>query len=1092
MPPPDQNPNTGNGRISANLAAQALGLAPVATQLAAGAKATDVAAETLKNAALDKLIGPTALFAGGMIGVLKTIRSIVKESGILEKGLARIGQMQQIEGKFETLLKSATLAKQRIKELYAFAANSPFKMGDVAEANRMLQALTAGALASAKGMKMVGDAAAATGQDMASVAQAVGKVYNALSSGRALDRTIFQLMQTGVVTDELADKLERLEAAGAGFSEKWGEVEKQLKRTEGGMKNEMRSLQALTSRLEEASAVMEQAFSSAFVEAQAKAIETSIKATKNLTPVLQQIGNDLAPILQFNKSLKDSIVESTLATKGFAEALSVMWSIGKVAFAGLAAAGVGKLLSTVGPGVAKVGNFVSGVAGNARTATAGAASGAAAATKFGAAGAAFGSDKFGLAASLAAEAVALKASSVAANVHSTAMRTAATSTGLMKAASYSGALGVQALGAAFGFLKNAALGAFNIFKAGAISIVTTFITGALSAAAAAGVAFLAWKRSVEDTTTEYETLSKAMADTNKKLIEQVRAADTVDKWTQSVNDLTTAMAAARAELDAMNAKESERGFFGRVGDFFTGNKRERDRGREAKAEQVGNLASLRTTAINRRGSVGLSDEERALAQQNSEIERAREEEDFNFALSNADDDKKIKLLQERQRQFRSRGLAGDAEAEARANASSGKVAEGKALIATDTRIGDANAAKDRAQAKLLASGITEDQLGELPQLKRDLATKQENATLALGIANKGTGTGGLDATRAATEKENLETLAKQVALLKEMEDAEKAAKDAAKEAAALRLKSESQIVVLNQRLNDLVNDRTLTEEQKGEKRRQLQLQILGIEQLIADRAANTQRADQLQKEVFQMQEAERISRRQLEWEEKIANARTVGLETASMELQAQMDILNEQLAVAEKMGQTLTVRRIKLQITNAFNDQQKAGKDFDTSVAIDRAKLNNDRLAEKKISDAQATEDLVKQGSDSGRNKDQILEAVATRIKADAASDGPVDESQFAENDSRRNIKIAELKKQKEEETAERIRAASEVVERLNPVGVTIDKRAANAVGANGPKPEESGMSPAAYYQGSLTAQNNTVTELKLLRTDLQTGFKIK
>lgn len=116
-----------------------------------------------RHAALDKLLGPTAAFAGILTGTLIVLRKVVRESLLLEKGMLKISRLQQIEGKFETLLKSAALAKQRIKELYDFAKNSPFKFEDVAEANRQLEALTYGAFSGAAAMKMVGDAAAATG-----------------------------------------------------------------------------------------------------------------------------------------------------------------------------------------------------------------------------------------------------------------------------------------------------------------------------------------------------------------------------------------------------------------------------------------------------------------------------------------------------------------------------------------------------------------------------------------------------------------------------------------------------------------------------------------------------------------------------------------------------------------------------------------------------------------------------------------------------------------------------------------------------------------------------------------------------------------
>ncbi len=328
--------NTGAGQLSANAKVAAANLGPAAIQLASGAGVLRTASDTLKGAALDRLLGPTALFAGGLIGALRTMKAIVDQSGLLERGMRRIASIQQIEGRFETMLKSAEKATARIKELYKFTATSPFDFSDVAEANRILQALTKGALAGARGMKMVGDVAAATGQSMSEVAEKVGKLYNALRSGRSIDKVLFQLQGMGAVTDQLASQLETASAAGAGFADTWKIVENSLMSAEGGMKNEMKTLDAMNKKLVEASRLMETAFAEPFTDAQAKSIEATVKATQNLTPVLARIGKDIAPLLTFFSGVKNELTVATIATKGFADALMFAWSALSAIFKGVA------------------------------------------------------------------------------------------------------------------------------------------------------------------------------------------------------------------------------------------------------------------------------------------------------------------------------------------------------------------------------------------------------------------------------------------------------------------------------------------------------------------------------------------------------------------------------------------------------------------------------------------------------------------------------------------------------------------------------------------------------------------------------------
>lgn len=335
MPEPT---NTGRNQFADGAKNAASALAGPALDLAQGATLTQAASNALSGAVFDKLLGPTAIFAGTMVGVLRTMKAVVDQSGLLERGLKRIASVQQIQGKFETLLKSAEAAQKRMEELYKFSGKSPFDFSDVAEGNRILQALTKGALASAEGMKVVGDAAAASGQSFSETAEKIGKLYAALKSGRSLDKVLFQLQMSGIVTDELAAKLETAELAGAGFESRMEMVYEVLRRSSGAMDHEMKTLAGLNKELDNKSKMMEQGFGAPFIEAEMKAIKNTIAATENLTPVLQKIAQDSAPVLQGFRVVKNSIVDATLATKGFADMMSVAWEVFKAGAISTAAA----------------------------------------------------------------------------------------------------------------------------------------------------------------------------------------------------------------------------------------------------------------------------------------------------------------------------------------------------------------------------------------------------------------------------------------------------------------------------------------------------------------------------------------------------------------------------------------------------------------------------------------------------------------------------------------------------------------------------------------------------------------------------------
>lgn len=554
-PPPG---NTGGSSLGGNLQQAAGNLVGPALDLAQGATAFQAASNALKGAALDKLLGPTALFAGGLIGVLRTVKSIVEQSGILERGFKNIANIQQIEGKFETLLKSADKAHERLKALYSFTASAPFDFSDVAEANRILESLTRGALSSAEGMKVVGDVAAATGQSMTEVAERVGKLYAALRSGRGLDKIMFQLQASGAVSDELAGKLETLQQAGAGFNEMWGAVAVSLARADGGMKNEMASLDGLAKRLKTAGQMMETAFASSFVEAQAKAIETSIKATQNITPVLAKIGSDLAPVLQFFSSAKNSIEETTIATKGFATMLGVAWEAGKALFVGLAGTALASFaarLLTSGSAIVEWGVQLKAAASVAKAAPASLAGFANATSLASDASAAFGRAEYLTAAGLKLKSYWAFVATTATNIHAASMMRAATATNGVSIATYLWATATQV---AAGGVKLLGLALATAGKAMAGFIIANPVLAIGTAALAAGYAMKQWANSIAEADNAYVKMIGTMSKVRAEMRAQIIAVRNLDQWKKALADNDVAIKANGDEQKKLGERPGDK------------------------------------------------------------------------------------------------------------------------------------------------------------------------------------------------------------------------------------------------------------------------------------------------------------------------------------------------------------------------------------------------------------------------------------------------------------------------------------------------------------------------------------------------------
>lgn len=699
---PNNNPSnqTGAKQLAGAAASGAANLAGPALQLASGAGVLRTAADTIKGAALDKLLGPTALFAGGLVGALRTIKAIVDQSGILERGLNRIASIQQISGQFETLLKSAEAAQKRLKELYQFTAKSPFDFREVAEANRVLEALTKGALSGAKGMEMVGDAAAATGQSFSETAERIGKVYNALKSGRSIDKVMFQLQMTGVVTDDLARKLETAEQSGASFGEMWGMVEQQLKSTSGGMKNEMQNLDALNQRLKNASALMETAFGQPFVEAQAAAIENTVKATQNLTPLLGKIGADLAPILQFTTLIRGKVYDWVFATKSFADALTIAWGVAKAFAVAIGGTALASMAGNIGATAKSLVGFASTLRDAAQAQQligppvalflhAEAAKAAAAGNLLNAA-------------SLKAQAFWSTASSAAVRLHSAALVTATAAGRGFNLVTYLSAIAAGTATGAIALLGRAVTAATR----GLVGFATANpILVAGTAALAAAEAFRQWADAVAKTNQEYIDLVQTSAKATRALREQVDAVRNLDQYRKALADSskeeTETVAAIRGLGAAPGATfQNPDGFGGSdaVANPAYANFRETKSVLETKLMKIRRERErLKGKDIN---GLGLSNEEQSAAVESAEREARLRDAREQAEIERADDAGRERLLRARAGRLGSEADAGEliAKGRLRPEAFTGNPT---ALMQVAKQIGDLETAGKNVPGSLL-------------------------------------------------------------------------------------------------------------------------------------------------------------------------------------------------------------------------------------------------------------------------------------------------------------------------------------------------------------------------------------------------------
>lgn len=133
----------------------------------------------------------------------------------VKASVAYNASLEQQTVSFKTLLGSMDLAKARLADLNKFAADTPFQLPEVVQASRVLQSLTKGVLAAGDGLRLVGDAASAAGQPFQEVAMWIGRMYAGLESGQPIGEATMRLMEMGLVSGTVKQRLEDMANAGA-------------------------------------------------------------------------------------------------------------------------------------------------------------------------------------------------------------------------------------------------------------------------------------------------------------------------------------------------------------------------------------------------------------------------------------------------------------------------------------------------------------------------------------------------------------------------------------------------------------------------------------------------------------------------------------------------------------------------------------------------------------------------------------------------------------------------------------------------------------------------------------------------------------
>lgn len=251
-------------------------------------------------AALGTVAAVGATVIGVMTGLLAVILPLVAAFkavsfafSLFSDGLKEASTFESIKIRFAGVLGSMEAAEVRMKQLAKLAADTPFELEGIANASLTLENLTAGAFSSIEALTKVGDAAAKSGQDIATTAEQIGRIFAGLKQGVGFDDPLRTLTARGVFSADTYQRIMAMNQAGAEFGDMWKVIVAQLDRAGGSMKNLSVSFEGRVSTMNDAWTEFKRTLGEAILPA--------------ATDVVKGLTDGIAQLTEYAKSIQPQI-----------------------------------------------------------------------------------------------------------------------------------------------------------------------------------------------------------------------------------------------------------------------------------------------------------------------------------------------------------------------------------------------------------------------------------------------------------------------------------------------------------------------------------------------------------------------------------------------------------------------------------------------------------------------------------------------------------------------------------------------------------------------------------------------------------------
>ncbi|MEO5958533.1 MAG: hypothetical protein ABIR80_05420, partial [Opitutaceae bacterium] len=494
---------------------------------------------------------------------------------------------------------------------------------------------------------------------------------------------------------------------------------------------------------------------------------------------------------------------------------------------------------------------------------------------------------------------------------------------------------------------------------------------------------------VEASTKAYADLSEQIAATMKELQGQVAAVSTTEEWAESVNNLTRKYNEAKNALQAFKAEQAKKnGVAEFFRDQFVTDYKTKKAGSLSQLENaIPAIASLRDSQIERVNNTGLTDREKDQFKLDIQQRESLREQKFQQDFGNADAEKQNRLAEEHIALLKREAAEGKAAEDARNKFD--RSDSGKERTRADIGLTDAKADEEQAKARARAAGLTDDQFGNPAELAAQLRRQATELDPRTGFGGK------FSASGPAPSGEAVAKLRAQAAALEELNAATAKQKELTDRLASIRRGPSADELTRNLQEQADIRSAIRTApaasgvaDPRNSRLVALQRRAIEINESIGSFRGKEAAAQQESAGLVEAKKIQALKETEIALDREIAAARQAGLETASLEMQRQITLLEKQRSLAANRPQEQ--RAIDAQLADVRSRQAQ----FRGNVALDREqdrlRIKGDGRGVQAIDDFKNLRDLTAQYLANGLTAKQAKADFDRNLIARGAGGPPV------------------------------------------------------------------------------------------------------